>query len=86
MKVELKYLRKEKAEEMSFAYKRGIEKRSDLKIETYENAVILPGKHIPHNHAIGGVADQDGNYIRLSENFTYGNWGGGYMALTAKSK
>lgn len=78
MEVEVSYLRKQKAEEMLSVFRSGIPKMDDLRVEECNNAVILPGKYSDDSftYLLGGVLDQYGNFVKLSENVEY--FGGKY--------
>ncbi len=81
MQVDLNYLRAEKAEEMSLAYRHGIKQCDALRTEKYDNAVILPGKKFEDGRiyiGLGGVIDQGGNFVEISKHANY--FGGFYEA------
>ena len=63
--INLSWVRAQKAEAMSQAYNAGIVKKSRLRIESYENAVLIP-LHMHESRLEGGAFDEYGVLIPLS--------------------
>jgi hypothetical protein len=69
MMVDYSYLRPKKAAALQELHSRPFEKREALSHPVYENAMILPLRHVPGDTLVfgrGGVVDNRGEYVPSS--------------------